>query len=204
MGSRRALASALSRLDAFAEPRLELEQYVTPAEIAASLVHEADLRGDLDRLVCDLGTGTGMLAIAAAIRGADSVGLEIDPDAIATATANAVDAGVAVEFVLGDVTRHPLCVDRDVTVVMNPPFGAQRGRRGADRPFLLAAAELATVSYSVHNAESRAFVEAFAEDHGGHLTHAFGLELDLPAQFDFHEEAVAAIEAEAYRIEWAD
>lgn len=201
MASRRELARRLERIEPFDAPSARLEQYVTTPEVAASLVHEADLRGDLDRRVIDLGAGTGMLAIAAALRGASVVALERDPDAVAVGIANARRLGVTVDWILGDVTACPIDA-HGATVVMNPPFGAQRTSRGADRPFLDAASRLARVSYAIHNADSRGFVEAFAAERGGHITDAYAVELDLPRQFAFHDESVASIDAEAYRIAW--
>lgn len=43
---------------------------------------------------------------------------------------------------------------------------------------------------------------SFADDHGGTVTHAFAVDLDLPRQFDFHTTHRQTIDAEAYRIEW--
>jgi len=87
-------------------------------------------------------------------------------------------------------------------VVMNPPFGAQSGNEHADREFLATAAETAGVSYSLHNADSEAFVESFAADNGGEVTHAFAAQFDLPRQFEFHEDDRRSITAELFRIEW--
>ncbi len=57
--SRRQLARTLESVDDFADPSVELEQYLTPPELAAHLTHLASLQGDLERPVIDLGTGTG-------------------------------------------------------------------------------------------------------------------------------------------------
>lgn len=204
MTSRRQLEVALEAVAGFDDPSLELEQYMTPSTVAASLIHEADLKGDLDRTVLDLGTGTGMLAIAAAFRSAEVViGIDIDPRVLSVAKRNIATTQAAVELVCGAIEAVPICPTEPTTVLMNPPFGAQRDQRGADRPFLLSASELASVSYSIHNAASRDFVESFAEDHGGRLTDAYAVELDIPAQFSFHDRQTAAIDAEAYRIVWA-
>ncbi|MCT9096516.1 METTL5 family protein [Haloarchaeobius sp. HME9146] len=208
MSTRRALAQQLGVVAGFDSPSVELEQYPTPPEVAASLVHVADMEDDVaDRTVVDLGTGTGMLALGAALRGARRVvGVDLDRDALGTARENErrVGAHTDIHWVAGDATRPPLCPDSndDVTVVMNPPFGAQRGNEHADRAFLDAAGEVATVSYSIHNAGSREFVESFAGDHGGEVTHAFAVELDLDRQFPFHEEETKPIDAEAFRIDW--
>ncbi|WP_267639341.1 METTL5 family protein [Haloarchaeobius amylolyticus] len=208
MSTRRALAQQLGVVAGFDSPSVELEQYPTPPEVAASLVHVADMEDDVaDRTVVDLGTGTGMLALGAALRGATRVvGVDLDREALDTARENErrVGARTDIHWVAGDATRPPLCPAEDdpVTVVMNPPFGAQRGNEHADRAFLAAASGVADVSYSIHNAGSQEFVESFAADHGGAVTHAFAVELDLDRQFPFHEEESKPIDAEAYRIDW--
>lgn len=204
MASKRALERRLADLASFADPQVELEQYPTPAELAANLLHLADLQGDLDRTVIDLGSGTGLLALGAALRAPPRVvGLERDPAAIETARENerTLAPAVDVDWIVSDATRPPLSLD-DATVVMNPPFGAQRGRRHADRAFLGAAADLGVVSYSIHNADSRDFVEAFAADNGGTVTHAFEATLELDRQFAFHARDRAELTVEVYRIEW--
>jgi putative methylase len=204
MASRRALERRLDGLAGFADPSAALEQYPTPPDVAAHLLHLADLQNDLEGTVVDLGTGTGVLALAAATRAPERVvGVERDPDALAVAVENerAVAAPTAVEWVLGDATRAPLCLT-DATVVGNPPFGAQDGNEHADRAFLETAASLASVSYTLHNAGSREFVESFAADRGGTVTHAFAVDFDVDRQFAFHTDDRRTIDAEAYRIEW--
>ncbi|MBX0323129.1 METTL5 family protein [Halomicroarcula sp. F13] len=206
MPTKSALAQQLGVVAGFDDPQASLEQYRTPPDLAAHLVHTADLQGDIqDRTVVDLGCGTGMLALGAALRGPDTVvGLDIDPAPLATARKNERKVGstTSVSWVRADATQAPLCPPEDTTVVMNPPFGAQSGNEHADREFLATAAEVAAVSYSVHNEGSREFVESFAADNGGDVTHAFETEFALPKQFDFHDEDTRTITAEVFRIRW--
>ncbi len=206
MTSRRALERRLEALRPFENPRPDLEQYPTPADVAAHLLHLADLQGDLsDSTVLDLGTGTGVLALAAACRGPERVvGVDRDRDALATARENErlIDAGTPVAWIQGDAGRLPLRPTGPTTVVANPPFGAQDGTRGADRPFLDTAAAVADVSYTVHNAGSRSFVAAFAGDRGGEVTHAYEVDFDVDRQFAFHDDERRTLTVEAFRIEW--
>ena len=206
MASKRSLATKLGVIAGFEDPRAALEQYPTPPELAAHVVHLADLHDDIDgRTVVDLGAGTGMFTLAAALRGpARVIGLEIDRDALSIARQNErrVAASAPVHWLHGDATRAPLSVPDPVTVVMNPPFGAQRDNRHADRGFLRTASELAAVSYSVHNEGSREFVESFAADHGGEVTHAFAADFRIRKQFDHHAESAREVDTEVYRIRW--
>jgi putative methylase len=204
--TRRRLAQELGVVAGFEDPRAPLEQYHTPPDLAAHIVHVADLQGDVEgRTVVDLGSGTGMLALGAALRAPERVvGAEIDPAPLRTARENErrVGARAEIDWVRADATRAPLRSDSGVTVLTNPPFGAQRGNEHADRAFLETAARIADVSYSVHNEGSESFVEAFAADEGGEITHAFRAEFDLPRQFEFHEADSRTLGAEVFRIEW--
>ncbi|WP_097007706.1 METTL5 family protein [Natronoarchaeum philippinense] len=205
MSTKRQLVQQLAVVAGFESPTAELEQYPTPPELAAHLIHVADLQDDIeDQTVVDLGTGTGMLALGAALRGPRRVvGVDVDRGALTTARENERRVGTTAEigWVQADATRAPLSVD-DATVVMNPPFGAQDGNEHADRAFLETARDVASVSYSIHNEGSKEFVEAFADDEGGEVTHAFRAELDLDRQFEFHEDERRTVDAEAFRIEW--
>jgi putative methylase len=202
--SRRTLARRLESVADFAEPSAALEQYLTPPEIAAHICHLASLQGDLDRSVVDLGTGTGMLAIGAALSGAGRVvGIDVDAAALERARENAAqfDETVEVGWLRADATRPPLS-STGVTVLSNPPFGAQRGNRHTDRDFLEAASEFADVSYTIHNAGSQSFVESFADDAGATVTHAFRAPFPIGRRFAFHTADEETVQAEVFRIEW--
>ncbi|RNJ26450.1 METTL5 family protein [Halosegnis longus] len=205
MTERSQLAQQLGVVAGFDTPRIDLEQYRTPPELAAHLVHVAALQDDIaDRTVVDLGCGTGMLTLASALAGARlSVGVELDAAALATASENEsrVGARSEVAWLRGDATRPPLSCS-DATVVMNPPFGARDGNEHADRAFLAAARTLGSVSYSIHNAGSREFVESFAADEGGEVTHAFAAEFDVPSQYDHHDAETRTLDTELFRIRW--
>jgi putative methylase len=206
MSSKSALAQRLSIVAGFENPQATLEQYRTPPELAAHIVHTADLQDDVEgKRIVDLGTGTGMLALAAAFRGPERViGVDVDPAPLQTAreNRNRVATATQIDWIRADATRPPLAADDETTVIMNPPFGAQAGNEHADRAFLETAAEIASVSYSIHNEGSQEFVESFAADNDGEVTHAFKAEFDLPKQFDHHEEERRQIDAEVFRIDW--
>ncbi|MBN1134565.1 MAG: methyltransferase, partial [Methanosarcinaceae archaeon] len=153
----RKLEILLEQVEGFVSPDVSLEQYATPAVLAAEVLHYAYMKGDIIDTVYDLGCGTGILAIGAKLLGADRVvGFDSDVDALRIAEGNAEKLGVDVEFVSSDI--------RDVsghahTVVMNPPFGAQL--KGSDRPFLLTALKVSDVIFSIHNCGSHDFIQKF-------------------------------------------
>lgn len=68
-------------------PKVHLEQYSTPASIAADLLWNAFALGDItNRSVIDLGCGTGILGFSALFLGASTVtSIDIDDSSIATA-----------------------------------------------------------------------------------------------------------------------
>ncbi len=212
---KRAVERRLAAAEGFTDPDRELEQYVTPADIAAHLLHVAALRGDLDTTVLDLGAGTGRLALAAALHEpARVVAVERDLGALRVARANErrVDPPVGVRWLRADATRLPLTsgeslgADGSLTVVANPPFGAQDGNAHADRQFLESVAALAAgrsvVSYTVHNNGSRGFVESFAADANATVTDAFAVTFPLPRQFDHQTDDSREIQTQVFRIEW--
>ena len=206
MATKRELEGQLAVVAGFEDPQAALEQYPTPPALAAHVIHLADLHDDIEgRTVLDLGTGTGMLTLGAALRGpARVVAVELDGGPLSTAVENRrrVATATPIHWLHADATRLPLSIPEPVTVVMNPPFGAQDGQTGADRGFLTTVASVASVSYSVHNAGSEEFIEAFAADNGGEVTHAFSAAFAVDNQFDHHDDDSREIDTEVYRIEW--
>ena len=193
----RDLERALSAIPPHPAPRLDLEQYATPAHLAAPLLHEALALGDVaGKRVADLGCGTGVFAVGAALLGAARVlGVDVDGAALAVARQAGARAGVEVEWLEADVSSWRGRVD---TVLMNPPFGAQQ--RGADRAFLDAAFASAPVVYSLHNAQTLAFVDEYAKEAGFARTHAWRLLFPLRHQYRHQERAVREIEVVAVRL----
>lgn len=176
------------------DPSPVLEQYATPASVAAEMLFLAGMHGDL-QTVCDLGCGTGILAIGAALLGARSVGVELDARALAVARSNAEKLGVDVDFIRGSVGS--ICLRGIDTVIMNPPFGAQKASAG-DRAFLRKATETARTVYSLHNLGSEGFIKRFVEPCTVQEIHR--LPFRMKRCFEFHSQSVRTIEVELYRI----
>lgn len=195
------LEMALQRVSGYTRPSPALEQYQTPAPLAARLLYTAFMNHDIaDKRVCDLGSGTGVLAIGAALLGAAKViGVEIDEAAVATATANATLLDAEVEFIVADV-RETSIADRlgswD-TVIMNPPFGAQKAH--ADRPFIDCALHIAPVTYGIFNAGSAQFVDTFIQDRAT-ITDRIAGTFPIRRTFFFHTKEVQEIGVEILRL----
>jgi putative methylase len=192
---------ALERLAGFPHPEASLEQYPTPAPLAARLLHTALMRGDIaEKRICDLGAGTGVIAIGASLLGAAKVtGVEIDSGAVKVAEENASLVGTDVEFVVADVADPslPEQLGEYDTVVMNPPFGAQKTH--ADRPFIDLALKVAPVTYGIFNAGSRQFIQTYTQSRATISGIALG-KLPIRRTFAFHTRDVQEIEVEILRL----
>lgn len=159
------------------------------------------MRGDIkEKTVCDLGSGTGVLAIGASLLGAAMVaGVEIDSEAVRVAEANAALLGADVEFLTSDV-NDPVLTDRlgrFDTVIMNPPFGAQKAH--ADRPFIDLALSIGMVTYGIFNAGSRRFVRTYTQSRA-EIDEVVGGKLSIRRTFSFHTKDIQEIEVEILRL----
>lgn len=101
-------AAALPMLAAFAEPEYDVPFVPTPHALVQRMLDLA-LVGPSDYLI-DLGCGDGRIAVAAALRGARALGVDLDPLRIAEAAAAARIAGVEarVRFRRQDLFRTPI------------------------------------------------------------------------------------------------
>ena len=182
----RQLEMLLERVSGFGNPSAEREQYQTPAPLAARLVHMAMMAGDITgRSVLDLGSGTGILAIGAALLGARVTAVEDDVEAVCIAEANASSLGCDIHFIRTDVASKEamVLIPECDTVIMNPPFGAQTEH--ADRPFLHMALLKAHVIYGIFNAGSGPFITEYIRGRG-EITTSVLAGLTIPRTFWFH------------------
>jgi putative methylase len=200
----------LSKLDAVDDPDVQLEQYQTPPDIAAELLHQAALAGGLDGTVTDLGCGNGILALGAAVLSAEQVyATDIDEEAVAVAKKNKklleeeLDRELPVTF----AAQHVQHVEQDVdTVVMNPPFGLQRGNEKANKRFLEKAFDIAGTVYALlHQSadkrdETRDHLRTFADQHAFDTQILKWFPFPLPAAYSFHEKEREEIKVDLYRF----
>ncbi len=195
---KRELEIRLQRLERFVPEHPVLEQYETPAGIAADMLFFAYSMGDIEnRVVCDLGCGSGVFAIGACVLGAKRViGVDVDGKALDIAIKNAEYEGVSVDFILQDVKSFNMQCD---TVIQNPPFGSQN--RHADRPFIDKAMEIADVVYTLHLEKTALFVREYVESKGGKISHELTYEFPIKHMFGFHRKEVMKFNVKMFRIE---
>jgi putative methylase len=184
-------------------PKANLEQYSTPATIAADVLWNAYAGGDIEGMkVVDLGCGTGVFAIGAALLGAgEAVGVDVDAGAVDLAGSQASKMGLngKTRFISRDVQDFH---EKGDTVIQNPPFGAQKAhRKEADRIFMTKALEIAPVIYSFHLMETQDFVEKFFQSKGGNITQRFYYRFPIPRIYDFHEKEKIEVDVVVFRVE---
>ena len=210
-------------------PKVDLEQYSTPAIIAADLIWNAYGLGDInDMSVLDLGCGTGIFAIASSLMGARcSLGVDIDEESISLAknTKNSIYQshdidGANTNFIVGDINSFNSISDllndtnlndindnhsslsRFDTLIQNPPFGSQeRGTRHADRKFMEFAVNSADVIYSFHMKNTEEFVIDYYRDLGAEVTHKLVYKFPVPKIYDFHTDESRDVKVIVLRVE---
>lgn len=178
------LERILQQIPPHSSPKAELEQYSTPANIAADMLFIAYSNGDIfEKKVLDLGCGTGILSIGSYILGGNVTGVEVDPVAYAEAMTNAEKAGAEINLINSDIKNIEIAAD---TVIMNPPFGSQK--KNSDRPFLETACRSANKIYSLHNSSTIKFLEKMVESLGGEVFLQKEYILSIPHMFQFHNK----------------
>jgi len=214
----------LSKIKQHPSPKAYLEQYTIPPEVAAELLHIATYTYDdiTEKVVADLGCGTGRLAIGSCLLGAkETVGVDIDKIATKIALKNAEKLEVKgkTQWVTADVTtiRSARAFD---TVLQNPPFGVQK--RKADLKFLEMALKIGKRIYSLHKGARKKhrfakklettdglstsisgspFLRSFIERHGGQIRAIYTMPMTIPFMFDFHRKRKYRFPVDLYIIE---
>ena len=191
------LEMGLQKVRNFEDPDPFLEQYMTPATIAADILFDAYSKGDIENLkVVDLGCGTGMFSIGAWMLGAAQVdGFDISESALKVAEQNKKDLDAEVSFHNIDIINVKEGAD---TIFMNPPFGCQN--RNADRPFLDRAMELSECIYSIHMADTLDFITEYVEKRGRTVAFSKIYKYDIHNTFSFHTKTKKTVDVAVVNI----
>jgi putative methylase len=195
--SKRQLEIELAKLKILETPTLKLEQYPVSPEAASELLYMAGFENeDLRGRIIDLGTGTGRLAIGAALMGSEHVvGVDVDVTALGLARENAKTAGVKVEWVQSTIDKVDETYD---TVIMNPPYGTRTIH--ADTRFLNKAFQLAPVAYSIHKSSTRDFLARYVQKSNRRIAEARSMSMKIPHLFSFHTRRWKTVEVDLCRI----
>ena len=201
--SKKELAVLLSKMESFKGPKVIVEQYATDPEIAAEVIWQACMNGDIGKVSVDLGCGTGILGIGLLVLGAKRVYfVDFDKGALEIAKNNLekVKSEYEVEgeaiFVCKDARDFNENVD---LVLQNPPFGVKI--KHMDRVFLGKAFEIGEIVYSFHKSEGKRFVERFSQDNGFKITNVMDFKFPLKATMGYHTRRIRRIGVSCFRIE---
>ena len=200
----RDLEMELQSIERIIEYDVSLEQYPTPATVAAAILYSAEMdHGDISgKRVVDLGCGDGIFALGAALlEAAHVIGIDVQSKALKVSQRNSALLGteLTTNWILGDVASLELARQVD-TVVSNPPFGVKK--RGMDVVFIEKALSIARVVYSIHLAgeKNREFLSKKIKALGGRITQIETFEFPIPRLYKYHRKARHLIRTDLYHI----
>jgi putative methylase len=201
--SQKDLEIQLSKLKTFENPSIELEQYATPAHIAAEWVWNMAMKSEVSgRTILDAACGPGIIGLGLLLMGAKKVYfLDKDEKTMQTCIDNYNNLKEEyelseAEFIIEDVT---LFDEKTDIVVQNPPFGTKEEH--ADKRFLEKAFSVAPIVYSMHKYSTKKFVEAITKDFNFMITDLWRYDFAIKAQFKFHQKPVREIDVGLWRME---
>ena len=193
------LEMLLQKVPAFEYPSPNLEQYITPANIAADILFNAYSFGDIEnKTVLDLGCGTGIFSVGASLIGAKKViAVDIDKNAVSIAKNYAQENKLDIEFLVQNIDDVKVKCD---TVIMNPPFGAQKSNEKADRNFIEKAFEISSIIYSLHLSKTIPFMIKIVKALNGKINYSKDYIFPIRHIYDFHEKNVVNYDVTILRI----
>jgi len=86
------------------------------------------------------------------------------------------------------------------TVIMNPPFGAQKSNQKADRKFIEKGFEVASVLYSIHQAKTIPFIIKLISSLDGTINYSKNYVFPIKWLFEFHEKNIVNYDVTLLRI----
>ena len=189
----------LQKVPTYENPNPHIEQYMTPANIVADIIFTAYQFGDIqDKKVVDLGCGTGIFSFGIKLANAkEVVGIDIDKECIEIAKNYAEKNNDNIEFIAKDVKDIDIKCD---TVIMNPPFGAQKSNRWADRAFIEKGFEISKIIYSLHLSKTLPFIEKMILLLNGEINYKKRYDFPIKHTYFFHKKKAENIDISLLRV----
>ncbi len=204
------MISLLQQTEGFSNPNIKLEQYCIDAKSAVDIVYFAGVENSdiKNRLILDLGAGTGRLSIACAYLQANNVlSVDIDFSALKILKNNINKYGLEsiISPICSDINHFELFRNANpenfyITTIMNPPFGVQK--KTADRYFLAKAFSISHVVYSIHlaNPNVHQFISTYIKKYKWAIDYVFPYHLKLNKTYEFHKQKTKSINVNIYRF----
>ena len=189
----------LQKIPTYTIPDPKLEQYLTPASIAADIIFKAYHFGDIEnKKIIDLGCGTGIFSVGAIILGAKKViGIDIDKNSIEIAQKYAKENRLNIEFYAINIVDVTGKFD---TIIMNPPFGSQKSNKKADRKFIEKGFEIGSIIYSIHLSQTIDFITKLIKALGGTIDYSNDYIFPIKWMYNFHKKETENFNVTLLRI----
>ena len=199
MKSKKQLEVALSKLTNIKSPKVDLEQYITPSDIASEVLWLAYMNNEIkNRVIADLGCGNGILGIGALLLGAKKV-FFIDSDRNSLLIAKSNLANLNLKNAALSNINIPEYKEKVDLVIQNPPFGVQNTH--SDRNFLIKAMENSNKVYSFHKLESENFIKALSRDYNFRIKSILKFKFPLKKTQEFHAKKVHYVDVGCFILE---
>ena len=175
-------------IDDFKEPKIKFEQYMTPPEIAAFMIHYAWMRGEIEnKKIIDIGAGTGMLGIGAAFLGGNVTMIEIDKDAYEILKNNVAKTDHEIRLINKNIFDFDFDEEYD-TALINPPFGIKS--KNKDMDFIVKASKISKHIFSIHDGSesNKNNIKSLFEKHNLKIIESLMMDFSLKSTYPWHEE----------------
>ena len=175
-------------IDDFKEPKIKFEQYMTPPEIAAFMIHYAWMRGKIEnKKIIDIGAGTGMLGIGAAFLGGNVTMIEIDKDAYEILKNNVAKTDHKIRLINKNIFDFDFDEEYD-TALINPPFGIKSENKDMD--FIVKASKISKHIFSIHDGSesNKNNIKSLFEKHNLKIIESLMMDFSLKSTYPWHEE----------------
>ena len=175
-------------IDDFKEPKIKFEQYMTPPEIAAFMIHYAWMKGEIEnKKIIDIGAGTGMLGIGAAFLGGNVTMIEIDKDAYEILKNNVAKTDHEIRLINKNIFDFDFDEEYD-TALINPPFGIKS--KNKDMDFIVKASKISKHIFSIHDGSesNKNNIKSLFEKHNLKIIESLMMDFSLKSTYPWHEE----------------